>query len=177
MCIFNIYDTVKSLINLALVNLRTCFHHLKPKSVDYEYLPLWFPPAVILKNTVADSKAHCRLPDYSPSLRHPEGAHSSCCSFKLKGASWSGFGHLIRMPPGCLPLHVQLGGEAEVRPRTHLRDNISHLEWESLRTLWIPCRACCQHDPTTDEQKKINGWMDSWNKYLTAFSDERHTKH
>jgi len=47
---------------------------------------------------------------------------------------WSG--HLIRMPPGRLPLEVfracPTGRRPRGRPRTRWRDYISHLAWERL---------------------------------------------
>ncbi len=51
--------------------------------------------------------------------------------------SW--FKHLVRMPPGRLPLEVfhacQTGRRPCGRPGTHWRDYISHLSWEHLRIL------------------------------------------
>ena len=44
--------------------------------------------------------------------------------------------HLIRMPPGHLPLEVLLecvaGQRQQGKPRTHLRDYIFHLAWGHL---------------------------------------------
>ena len=61
------------------------------------------------------------------------------------------FGHLIRMPPGRLPLEVW---GASGSPRK---------SWKSLLgrgTSGIPCLACCPHDPASDNRKKMDGWMD-----------------
>lgn len=57
------------------------------------------------------------------------------------------FGHLIRMPPGRLPLevfsgHVRLTGDPDGRPRTRWTDYLGHLLWEHLG---IPQELECVH--------------------------------
>jgi len=43
------------------------------------------------------------------------------------------FRHVIRMPPGHFPFRARLTGRRpQGRPRTHWRDNTSHLAWERL---------------------------------------------
>jgi len=83
------------------------------------------------------------------------------------------FGHLIRMPPGCLPLEVSrarlTGRRPRGRPRTRWRDYISHLAWEHLgvpqeelesvageRDVWGLCLACCPHDLDPDKWMKMD---------------------
>jgi len=80
------------------------------------------------------------------------------------------FGHLIRMPPGCLPLEVfracPTGRRPRGRPRTRWRDYISHLAWEHLGILQEKlesvagendvCLACCHCDPAPDKSKRMD---------------------
>lgn len=67
----------------------------------------------------------------------------------LKGASW--FWHLIRMPPGRLPLEVSLirptGRRPPGGPSIHWRDYISHLTnvSESPRRSWIVLQVISKH--------------------------------
>ena len=57
------------------------------------------------------------------------------------------FGHLIRMPPGRLPLEVfrarPTGKRPRGRPRTHWRDYISGLAWERLGVPQEELDNCC----------------------------------
>ena len=70
--------------------------------------------------------------------------------------------HLVRMPPGRLPLKV-FQEEAPGRSRTHWRDYISHLAWERLR---LP----------QEEPESVFGERDVWVSLLVVLPQQPCTR-
>ena len=79
-------------------------------------------------------------------------------------------GHLVKMPPGCLPGEVfracPTGRRPRERPRTRWRDYVSRLAWESLGWRWsgtgmsgLLCSKCCPNYLTPGEAAD-DGWID-----------------
>jgi len=74
-------------------------------------------------------------------------------------------GHLIRMPPGCLPLEVfwarPTGRRPWGKPRIHWRDYISHLAWERLAIPQeeLESLAGCHRNPAPDKRMRIDGFI------------------
>jgi len=75
------------------------------------------------------------------------------------------FGHLIRMPPGRLPLDVFLPRDPGEDPGHSLENEISQLAWELLgipqneleNACWVG-PLCRYRNPTPDKRQ----WMDGW---------------
>ncbi|KAL3055654.1 hypothetical protein OYC64_018350 [Pagothenia borchgrevinki] len=91
---------------------------------------------------------------------------------RVKRSQLRWFGHLVRMPPGHLGRHVQLGRDQGVDlgpgggiislrwPGSALGSpSQSWLMWPGKGTFGALCWNCYLRDPTTDKREKMDGWM------------------